>query len=130
MVKIFNNNKYLLKNVNGQLFLDYLALELNYNNNYSFGDYYNIINIFNKDKNIKKFNNINNIGELLNLINDIYNNSANVKLYYNEQNLLAHFELDGTYYSFLININNKIFKYYRDIFYFIGELEDYIENSK
>ena len=67
--------------------------------------------------------------ELLNLINDIYNNSASVKLYYNEQNLLAYFELDNIYYSFLININNKIFKSYYNIFNFIGELEEYIENS-
>ena len=130
MVEIFNNSECWLKSVNGQLFLDYLALELNYNNDYNFGDYYNIINIFNKDKNIKKFNNINNICELLNLINDIYNNSANVKLYYNEQNLLAYFELDGIFYSFLIDANNKIFKSYKNILYFIGELEDYIENSK
>ena len=130
MVEIFNNCEYLLKSVNGQLFLDYLALELNYNNDYNFGDYYNIINIFNKDKNIKKFNNINNIGELLNLINDIYNKLADVKLYYNEQKLLAYFELDGIFYSFLININNKIFKSYYNIFNFIGELEEYIENSK
>ena len=130
MVEIFNNCECSLKSVNGQLFLDYLALELNYNNDYNFGDYYNIIYIFNKDKNIKKFNNINNIGELLNLINDIYNNSANVKLYYNEQNLLAYFELDGIFYSFLIDANNKLFKSYKNIFYFIGELEDYIENSK
>ena len=130
MVEIFNNCECSLKSVNGQLFLDYLALELNYNNDDNFGDYYNIIYIFNKDKNIKKFNNINNIGELLNLINDIYNNSANVKLYYNEQNLLAYFELDGIFYSFLIDANNKLFKSYKNIFYFIGELEDYIENSK
>ena len=130
MVEIFNNCECWLKSVNGQLFLDYLALELNYNNDYNFGDYYNIINIFNKDKNIKKFNNINNIGELLNLINDIYNNSANVKLYYNEQNLLAYFELGGIFYSFLIDANNKLFKSYKNILYFIGELEDYIENSK
>lgn len=130
MLKLINNSESFLKSVNGQLFLDYLALELNYNNDYNFGDYYNIINIFNKDKNIKKFNNINNIGELLNLINDIYNNSANVKLYYNEQNLLAYFELDGIFYSFLIDANNKLFKSYKNILYFIGELEDYIENSK
>ena len=130
MIAFINDCKVSLKSVNSQLFLDYLALELNYNNNYKFSDYLNIFNILKKDKNIKKFNNINNMCELLNLINDIYNYSANVKLYYNEQNLLAYFELDGIFYSFLINIKNKIFKSYKNILYFISELEEYIENSK
>lgn len=130
MAKIFNSVQSSLKSVNGQLFLDYLALTLNYTNDYKFSDYYNIIGIFNRDKNIKKFNNFYNNNRLLDLINDIYNNQANVKLYYNEQNLLAYFELDDIYCSFLINISHKIFKNYKDIFNFIGELEEYIENSK
>ena len=130
MAKIFNSVQSSLKSVSGQLFLDYLALTLNYTNDYKFSDYYNIIGIFNRDKNIKKFNNFYNNNRLLDLINDIYNNQANVKLYYNEQNLLAYFELDDIYCSFLINISHKIFKNYKDIFNFIGELEEYIENSK
>lgn len=129
MSKLINNSESSLKVVNSLKFLDYLALELNYNNNYNFSDYYNIFNIFNKDKNIIKFNNLYNNNRLLDLINDIYNNSANVKLYYNEQNLLACFELDDIYYNILINANNKIFKSYYNIFNFISELEDYIEFS-
>ena len=129
MSKLINNSESSLKVVNSLNFLDYLALELNYNNNYNFSDYYNIFNIFNKDENIIKFNNLYNNNRLLDLINNIYNNEANVKLYYNEQNLLACFEYDDIYYNILININNKIFKYYKNILYFIGELEEYIENS-
>lgn len=127
MSKLINNSKSSLKVVNSLKFLDYLALELNYNNNYNFSDYYNIFNIFNKDKNIIKFNNLYNNNRLLDLINNIFNNDANVKLYYNEQNLLACFEYGDIYYNILININNKIFKSYYNIFNFIGELEEYIE---
>lgn len=126
MSKLINNSKCTLKVVNSLKFLDYLALELNYNNNYNFSDYYNIFNIFNKDKNIIKFNNLYNNNRLLDLINDIFNNEANVKLYYNEQNLLACFECGDIYYNILIKINNKVFKNYYNIFNFISELEEYI----
>ena len=130
MIAFINDCKVSLKSVNSQLFLDYLALELNYDNDYKFSDYLNIFNILKKDKNIKKFNNISNKNNYLDLVCDSSNFYSNVKLYYNEQNLLAYFEFDGNFYAFLININNKIFKYYKDILYFIGELEDYIESSK
>ena len=130
MFEIFNNCECSLKSVNGHLFLDYLALELNYANNYKFSDYLNIFKIINKDKNIKKFNNFKNNNDFLDLVSDSYSVYSNVKLYYNKQNLLAYFEYDNIYYSFLININNKIFKSYYNIFNFIGELEEYIENSK
>lgn len=130
MIAFINDCKVSLKSINSQLFLDYLALELNYNNNYKFSDYLNIFNILKKDKNIKKFNNINNKNNYLDLVCDSSNFYSNVKLYYNEQNLLAYFEFDGNYYSFLINIKNKIFKNYYNIFNFISELEEYIENSK
>ena len=129
MFTFINNSKVSLKSVNSQLFLDYLALELNYNNDYKFSDYLNIFNILKKDKNIKKFNNINNNNDFLDLVCNSSSFYSNVKLYYNEQNLLAYFEFDGNFYAFLININNKIFKYYKNILYFIGELEDYIESS-
>ena len=127
MITFINNSKTFLKVVNSQKFLDYLALELNYNNNYKFSDYLNIFKIFNKDKNIKKFNNFNNNNDFLDLVCNNYSIYTNVKLYYNEQNLLAYFEYGDIYYSFLININNKIFKDYYNIFNFIGELEEYIE---
>ena len=130
MFTFINNSKTFLKVVNSQAFLDYLALELNYANNYKFSDYLNIFKIINKDKNIKKFNNFKNNNDFLDLVSDSYSAYSNVKLYYNEQNLLAYFEYDNIYYAFLININNKIFKYYKNILYFIGELEDYIESSK
>ena len=130
MFTFINNSKTFLKVVNGQLFLDYLALELNYANNYKFSDYLNIFKIINKDKNIKKFNNFKNNNDFLDLVSNSYSVYSNVKLYYNEQNLLAYFEYDNIYYAFLININNKIFKSYYNIFNCIGELEEYIENSK
>ena len=130
MIAFINDCKVSLKSVNSQLFLDYLALELNYNNNYKFSDYLNIFNILKKDKNIKKFNNISNKNNYLDLVCDSSSFYSNVKLYYNKQNLLAYFEFDGNYYSFLINIKNKIFKSYYNIFNFISELEEYIENSK
>ena len=130
MITFINNSKTFLKVVNSQAFLDYLALELNYANNYKFSGYLNIFKIINKDKNIKKFNNFKNNNDFLDLVSDSYSAYSNVKLYYNEQNLLAYFEYDNIYYAFLININNKIFKYYKNILYFIGELEDYIESSK
>ena len=133
MFTIINNAKYSLKNINSQLFLDYLALDLNYANNYKFSDYLNIFNIINKDKSIKKYTNINNINKnnnnYLDLVCDSSSFYSNVRLYYNKQNLLAYFELDSYYYAFLININNKIFKSYYNIFNFIGELEDYIETT-
>lgn len=129
MANIFNSTQSSLKSVNGQLFLDYLALDLNYINDYKFSDYYNIIALFNRDKDIKKFNNFYNNSRLLDLIDDIYNHSANVKLYYNEQKLLAYFELDDIYCSFLINIKHRIFKNYKNIQHFINELEEYIETT-
>ena len=130
MLEIINNIKYSSKSVNSQLFLDYLALELNYTNNYKFSDYLNIFKILNKDKNIKKFNNISNKSDYLDLVCANSNFYTNIRLYYNKQNLLAYFNYGENYYSFLININNKIFKSYPTIFNFISELEDYIENSK
>lgn len=130
MITFINNRKVSLKSVNSRLFLDYLALELNYDNNYKFSDYLNIFKIINKDKNIKKFNNFKNNDDFLDLVSNSYSVYTNVKLYYNEQDLLVYFSYGEIFYSFFININNKIFKYYKDILYFIGELEDYIENSK
>lgn len=130
MIAFINDCKVSLKSVNSQLFLDYLALELNYNNNYKFSDYLNIFNILNKDKNIKKYTNINNKNNYLDLVCDSSSFYNNVKLYYNSQNLLAYFKDGDNFYAFLININNKIFKSYYNIFNFIGELEEYIESSK
>ena len=80
MIAFINDCKVSLKSVNSQLFLDYLALELNYNNNYKFSDYLNIFNILNKDKNIKKFNNISNKNNYLDLVCDSSNFYSNVKL--------------------------------------------------
>ena len=129
MFTIFNNIESSLKSVNSQLFLDYLALELNYANNYKFSDYLNIFEIINKDINIKKYNNINNKNDFLDLICNSSSFYSNVKLYYNEQNLLAYFEFDGNFYAFLINIEHKLFKSYKNMQHFVNELEDYIEST-
>ena len=127
MITFINNSKTFLKVVNSQLFLDYLALELNYDNDYKFSDYLNIFNILKKDKNIKKFNNINNNNDFLDLVCNSSSFYSNVKLYYNEQNLLAYFEFDGNFYAFLINIEHKLFKSYKNMQHFVNELEEYIE---
>ena len=90
----------------------------------------NIFEIINKDINIKKYNNINNKNDFLDLICNSSSFYSNVKLYYNEQNLLAYFEFDGNFYAFLINIEHKLFKSYKNMRHFVNELEEYIESSK
>ena len=129
MFTIINNIEYSSKSVNSQLFLDYLALELNYANDYKFSDYLNIFKIINKNKNIKKYTNINNKNDFLDLVCNNSSFYTNIRLYYNEQNLLAYFDYGDIYYAFLINANNKLFKSYKNIFHFISELEEYIEFS-
>lgn len=133
MIEIFNNIEYTLKIANSQLFLDYLALDLlDYPSDYKFSDYLNIFNIINKDKNIKKFNNIKNKNNYLDLVCNSSSFYSNVKLYYNEQNLLAYFEFDCDYYAFLINvdyINNFMVNKYKNIPHFINELEEYIKTT-
>lgn len=133
MIAILNNIEYKLKIANSQLFLDYLALDvLDYTSDYKFSDYLNIFNIINKDKNIKKFNNIKNKNNYLDLVCNSSNFYSKVKLYYNEQNLLAYFEFDCDYYAFLINIdyiNNFMVNKYKNIPHFINELEEYISNT-
>ena len=53
-----NKDEFYLKIVVFSHFFDYLALELNYTNDYKFSDYYKLFELINKDENIKKFNNI------------------------------------------------------------------------
>lgn len=124
-----NIDKFYTKNVNGQLFLDYLALELNYTNDYQFSDYYNIIALLNKDKNIKKFNNFNSSNRLLDLINDIYNNNMSINLCYNSQDLLISINDSELYYNIYITFKHKLFKSYKNMLHFINELEEYIETT-
>ena len=124
-----NVDKFYTTSVNGQLFFDYLALELNYTNDYNFSDYYNIITILNKDKNIKKFNNFNSSNRLLDLINDFYNNNMFINLCYNSQDLLVSVNDGELYYNIYINIRHKLFKNYKNMLYFVGELVDYIETT-
>ena len=124
-----NVDKFYTTSVNGQLFFDYLALELNYTNDYNFSDYYNIITILNKDKNIKKFNNFNSSNRLLDLINDFYYNNMFINLCYNSQDLLVSVNDGELYYNIYINIRHKLFKNYKNMLYFVGELVDYIETT-
>ena len=126
-----NKDKFYLKEVTFSHFFDYLALELNYTNDYKFSDYYKLFEFINKDKNIYKLNNIINNYDLLDFVNNIYNNNnTNINLFYNMQSLLVDIRDGEKCYIFIINIKNKIFKDYNNIFNFIGELEEYIENSK
>lgn len=132
MMEILNNIEYTLKINNSQLFLDYLALELlDYPCDYKFSDYLNIFNIINKNKNIKKFSNIKNKNNYLDLVCNSSSFYSNVKLYYNEHNLLVYFEFNYNYYAFSINadyINNFMFDKYKNIPHFISELEKYVNN--
>lgn len=124
-----NVDKFYIKSVNGQLFLDYLALELNFDNDYKFSDYYKLFEIINKDENIKIFKNFNNNYDLLDLINDIYNNNMPINLCYNSQDLLVNINDGELYYNIYINLKHKLFKSYKNIRHFINELEDYIETT-
>lgn len=124
-----NIDKFYTKSVNGQLFLDYLALELNFDNNYKFSDYYKLLEIINKDENIKIFKNFNNNYDLLDLINDIYNNNMPISLCYNSQDLLVSINDGELYYNIYINFKHKLFKSYKNMHHFINELEEYIETT-
>lgn len=133
-----NKNLFYLKEFKFINFLDYLALELNITNNYKFSDYYRIIEFisninFYKNNNLKlnsirTTNNFNNKYNLLDLVYNNYNNNANIKLFYSKQDLLVEINNGEFYYNIFIKIN--FFNNYKDIFNFIGELEEYIENSK
>ena len=124
-----NKDEFYLEEVRFINFFDYLALELNFTNNYNFSSYYKLFELINKDKNIKKFNNFNNNFELLDLINEYYNINKKVKLYYNNYNLLVSVNNGQFYYDFLIDFSYKIFKNYKNMPNFISELKDYIEFS-
>lgn len=127
MGDLINNSKSILKVVKSRGFLDYLAIDKNITNNYKFSDYLNIFKIINKDKNIKKFNNFRNNDDFLDLVCNNYSDYTNVKLYYNEQKLLACFEFGEIYYNILININ--YFKNYPNFFNYVSELEDFIKTT-
>ena len=122
-----NVDKVYLKKVIFNHFFDYLALELNFDNDYKFSDYYKLLEIINKDKNIKIFKNFNNNYDLLDLVNDCYNNFAIINLCYNSQELFIGVNNGKLYYNIYINIKHKLFKSYKNMQHFINELEDYID---
>lgn len=122
-----NVDKVYLKKVVFNHFFDYLALELNFDNDYKFSDYYKLLEIINKDKNIKIFKNFNNNYDLLDLVNDCYNNFAIINLCYNSQELFIGVNNGKLYYNIYINIKHKLFKNYKNMQHFINELEDYID---
>jgi hypothetical protein len=122
-----NKDEFYLKIVVFSHFFDYLALGLNYTNDYKFSDYYKLFELINKDENIKKFNNIINNYDLLDFVNDIYNNNINIKLFYDTQKLLVNISDGEKYYIFGIDIRHKIFKNYKNMQHFVSELEDYID---
>ena len=130
-----NKDLFYLKEFKFTNFFDYLALELDIVNNYKFSDYYRLlefINNVNKYKNniievnsIRTTNNFKNKYDLLDLVYNNYNNNAKIKLFYSKQDLLVEINNGEFYYNIFIKIN--LFKNYKDIFNFIGELEDYID---
>lgn len=125
-----NKDELNLEEVRFINFFDYLALDLNFTNNYNFSSYYKLFEFINKDKNIKKFNNFNGNYNLLDLVNEYYNMNKKVKLYFNNYNLLVSINNGQFYYDFLIDFSYKIFKNYKNMPHFIGGLEEYIENFK
>lgn len=126
-----NKNLFYLKEFKFINFFDYLALELNFDNDYKFSDYYKLLEFINKINDIKHFirttNNFNNNYDLLDLVYNNYNNDAKIKLFYSEQDLLVEINNGEFYYNIFIKIN--FFKNYKDIFNFICELEEYIETT-
>ena len=126
-----NKDLFYIKEFKFINFFDYLALELNIDNNYKFSDYYKLLEFINKINDINYFirttNNFNNNYDLLDLVYNNYNNNAKIKLFYNKQDLLVEINNGEFYYNIFIKIN--FFKNYKDIFNFIGELEEYIENT-
>lgn len=124
-----NVDKFYTKEVIFNYFLDYLALELNIINDYKFSDYYKILEIINKDENIKIFKNFNNNYDLLDLVNDCYNNFATINLCYNSQDLLISINDGELYYNIYITFKHKLFKSYKSMQHFINELEEYIETT-
>lgn len=130
-----NKDLFYLKEVKFINFFDYLALELNIDNDYKFSDYYKILEFINdissrknnkvitnsiRTTNISKYN-------LLDLVYNYYKNDAKIRLFYSKNDLLVEINNGEFYYNIFIKIN--FFKKYKDIFNFIGELEEYIENS-
>lgn len=122
-------DKFYLKEVCFTCFLDYLALELNFDNDYKFSDYYKLLVTINNDKNIKILKNFNNNYDLLDLVDECYNNYADINLCYNSQDLLISINDGKLYYNIYINISHKLFKNYKNMRHFINELEDYIETT-
>ena len=130
-----NKDLFYLKEFKFTNFFDYLALELDIVNNYKFSDYCTLLEFIsnvNKYKNniievnsIRTTNNFKNKYDLLDLVYNNYNNNAKIKLFYSKQDLLVEINNGEFYYNIFIKIN--AFKNYKDIFNFIGELEDYID---
>lgn len=123
-------DKFYLKEVCFNYFLDYLALELNFDNDYKFSDYYKLLVTINNDENIKILKNFNNNYDLLDLVDECYNNYADINLCYNSQDLLISINDGKLYYNIYINISHKLFKNYKNMRHFINEFEDYIEATK
>lgn len=132
-----NKNLFYLKETNFRGFFDYLALELDIVNNYKFSDYCRLLEFIssvNKYKNniiefksIRTTNNFKNKYDLLDLVYNNYNNDAKIKLLYSKRDLLVEINNGEFYYNIFIKIN--LFKNYKDIFNFIGELEDFIKTT-
>lgn len=97
-------DKFYLKEVIFNYFFDYLALELYYTNDYKFSD-------------------------LLDLVDDCYNNFATINLCYNSQDLFININNGELYYNIYINIKHKLFKNYKSMQHFINELEEYIDTT-
>ena len=131
-----NKDLFYLKEVNFKHFFDFLAYKLDIVNNYKFSDYVRLLEFFrnvNNYKNniivvnsIRTTDNFNNKYDLLDLVYNNYNNKANIKLFYSKHDLLIEINNDKFYYTIFIKI--KCFEKYSNIFNFICDFEDYLDD--
>ena len=101
-----NVSEFRLKEVNFNLFFDYLAINLNDVNGYEFSDFYNLFKNIknNKYKNIlADFYNFKNESDLLNFCYNFYNNyNYNLTLIYNRENILINIKYSKYYINLII----------------------------
>lgn len=101
-----NVSEFELKEVNFNLFFDYLIINLNDANDSEFSDFYNLFKNIknNKYKNIlANFNGFKNESDLINFCYNFYNNyNYNLTLIYNRENILITINYSEYYINLII----------------------------
>lgn len=131
-----NKSLFYLKEAIFTHFFDFLAHKLDIVNNYKFSDYVRLLEFFSSVNNykndiiiansIRATNNFNDKYDLLDLVYNNYNNKANVKLFYSGCDLLVEINNGKFYYAIFIKIS--CFNNYKNVFDFICEFEDYLDD--